>query len=170
MIYCESECGRQQNVSTDQGQVGEQVGDQGQVGEQSRQRWQEPWERNWECWQNSKTSRTATEDLQIITKVELHRFLPCHAQPRVAQRFSEDAYHGKLHPVLVVWGREVWEGAVYTAAKGQFCNITSMDCYPRWSISQNFPGNRGVQCSAEDIRWNGELHKQKAQRCTSSKL
>ena len=137
--------------STDQGQVGEQVGDQGQLGELGRQRWQEPWERNWECWQNSKPANNQ----QIITKVELYCQTPVPATPCSTKRDLV-----KMHIMasyillLLVWGREVWEGAVYTAAKGQFCNITSMDCYPRWSISQNFPGNRGVQCSAEDIRWN----------------
>ena len=68
--------------STDQGQVGEQVGDQGQVGEQSRQRWQEPWERNWECWQNSKPANNQ----QIITKVELYCQTPVPAMPCSTKR------------------------------------------------------------------------------------
>ena len=57
-----------------------------------------------------------------------------------AQRFSEDADHGKLHPVSPGWNEEGKcrkEGAVYNAGlqRVQFCNIMSMDCYPRWSIS-----------------------------------
>ena len=57
-----------------------------------------------------------------------------------AQRFNEDADHGKLHPVSPGWyeeGKCRKEGAVYNAGlqRVQFCNIMSMDCYPRWSIS-----------------------------------
>ena len=137
--------------STDQGQVGEQVGDQGQVGEQSRQRWQEPWERNWECWQNSKPANNQ----QIITKVELYCQTPVPAMPCSTKRDLVKMHIMASH-ILFWWYEEGKSGRVQfiPLQKGQFCNITSMDCYPSWSISQNFPGNRGVQCSAEDIRWN----------------
>ena len=109
-------------------------------------------------------------DLQIITKIELY------CQTSLVSALLSLWLHivsVKMHIMasnILFWRGRYEEGKCrrvqFIVQRGQFCNIMSMDCYPRWSISQNFPGNRAKLYSSSEgyhikCRLNRELHLQK---------
>ena len=131
------------------------------------------WERNSEGNVDKTATRLTTEDLQIITKIELY------CQTSLVSALLSLWLHidsVKMHIMasyILFWRGRYEEGksrrVQFIVQRGQFCNIMSMDCYPRWSISQNFPGNRAKLYSEgyhTRCRLNGELHLQK----TNNKL
>ena len=112
----------------------------GQTGKKS-------WERNSEGNVDKTTTRVTTKDLQIIKKIELYRKTPsASAWLKLWLRIDPVKMH-IMASYILFWrgwyeeGKSRWVQFI-VLQRGQFCNIMSMDCYPRWSISQNFPGNR----------------------------
>ena len=100
-------------------------------------------------WRNvdKTTTRVTTKDLQIIKKIELYRQTPSvSAWLKLWLRIDFVKMHIMASYILFWrgWYEEEKSRRVQfiVLQRGQFCNIMSMDCYPRWSISQNFPGNR----------------------------
>ena len=88
-----------------------------------------------------------TKDLQIIRKIELYwQTTSVSAWLKLWLRIDSVKMHIMASHILF-WRGRYEEGKsrrvqFIVVQRGQFCNIMSMDCYPRWSISQNFPGNR----------------------------
>ena len=87
------------------------------------------------------------KDVQIIRKIELYwQTTSVSAWLKLWLRIDSVKMHIMASHILF-WRGRYEEGKsrrvqFIVVQRGQFCNIMSMDCYPRWSISQNFPGNR----------------------------